>query len=87
MIFPIFVFVCVTSITSGSGAILPPDEVEALKEIGKKLGKTYWNFSVGVDPCSGENGTESPKIIRGMEKKGFGSTKMVLRIPSTCDCS
>ncbi|KAG5551524.1 hypothetical protein RHGRI_009819 [Rhododendron griersonianum] len=29
---------------------LPPDEVAALKEIGKTLGKTGWNFS--VDPCT-----------------------------------
>ncbi|CAL5403101.1 unnamed protein product [Camellia sinensis] len=33
---------------------LPLSEVEALKEIGKLLGKNDWNFS--VDPCSGELG-------------------------------
>ncbi|CAL5403112.1 unnamed protein product [Camellia sinensis] len=33
---------------------LPLSEVEALKEIGKSLGKNDWNFS--VDPCSGESG-------------------------------
>ncbi|CAL5405975.1 unnamed protein product [Camellia sinensis] len=33
---------------------LPLSEVEALKEIGKSLGKNDWNFS--VDPCSGELG-------------------------------
>ncbi|XP_058209739.1 probable leucine-rich repeat receptor-like serine/threonine-protein kinase At3g14840 [Rhododendron vialii] len=31
---------------------LPPEEVEALKEIGKTLGKTDWDFSVGADPCT-----------------------------------
>lgn len=30
--------------------------VEALKEIGKKFRKTDWNFSVVVDPCSGQKG-------------------------------
>ncbi|GMP66090.1 hypothetical protein CsSME_00026587 [Camellia sinensis var. sinensis] len=37
-----------------SDATLPLSEVEALKEIGKSLGKNDWNFS--VDPCSGESG-------------------------------
>ncbi|KAI8008184.1 putative leucine-rich repeat receptor-like serine/threonine-protein kinase [Camellia lanceoleosa] len=37
-----------------SEATLPLPEVEALKEIGKSLGKNDWNFS--VDPCSGESG-------------------------------
>ncbi|KAH7844985.1 hypothetical protein Vadar_033893 [Vaccinium darrowii] len=60
MIFPrsfslvIGIFICFT--TFAYGATLPPDEVEALKEIGKTLGKTDWNFSMGADPCSGEAG-------------------------------
>ncbi|KAE8124667.1 hypothetical protein FH972_019532 [Carpinus fangiana] len=32
-------------------AVLPDDEVEALREIAEALGKTDWNFS--ADPCSG----------------------------------
>ncbi|XP_031266036.1 probable leucine-rich repeat receptor-like serine/threonine-protein kinase At3g14840 isoform X1 [Pistacia vera] len=40
-------------ITLASGApVLPESEVEALKEIAKRLGKRDWNFS--VDPCSKE---------------------------------
>ncbi|KAH9723430.1 putative leucine-rich repeat receptor-like serine/threonine-protein kinase [Citrus sinensis] len=37
-----------------SGAILPENEVQALKDIAHTLGKKDWNFS--VDPCSGEEG-------------------------------
>ncbi|KAH9779347.1 putative leucine-rich repeat receptor-like serine/threonine-protein kinase [Citrus sinensis] len=37
-----------------SGAILPENEVQALKDIANTLGKKDWNFS--VDPCSGEEG-------------------------------
>ncbi|XP_028791799.1 probable LRR receptor-like serine/threonine-protein kinase At1g07650 [Neltuma alba] len=51
------------------------DEVRALKEIGKKLGKKEWDF--GIDPCSGKgrwNVTD--------ERKGFGSASCVI-----CDCS
>ncbi|XP_038900109.1 probable leucine-rich repeat receptor-like serine/threonine-protein kinase At3g14840 isoform X3 [Benincasa hispida] len=36
-----------------AGPRLPADEVEALKEIGKTLGKPDWNFT--VDPCGGLN--------------------------------
>ncbi|KAK1399191.1 putative leucine-rich repeat receptor-like serine/threonine-protein kinase [Heracleum sosnowskyi] len=34
--------------------LLPSDEVEALRQSAKTLGKTNWNFS--VDPCSGDSG-------------------------------
>ncbi|XP_028098348.1 uncharacterized protein LOC114298046 [Camellia sinensis] len=37
---------------------LPPDEVEALKQIGKTLGKKE-NFSGEADPCRWAEGTEN----------------------------
>uniref|UniRef100_A0A7N0TIL8 Uncharacterized protein n=1 Tax=Kalanchoe fedtschenkoi TaxID=63787 RepID=A0A7N0TIL8_KALFE len=51
---------------------LPPQEVEALKKIQSKLGKTDWDFS--KDPCSGQGNWS----IHGV--KGFESSV-------TCDCS
>ncbi|TYJ12041.1 hypothetical protein E1A91_A11G321000v1 [Gossypium mustelinum] len=44
----IFIVCCLTTLTNG--ATLAKDEVEALKRIGKTLGKNGWNF--GSDPCS-----------------------------------
>ncbi|KAG5551505.1 hypothetical protein RHGRI_009802 [Rhododendron griersonianum] len=44
-------FIFFTTFASAA-TLLPPDEVEALKEIGKTLGKTDWDFSVGADPCT-----------------------------------
>ncbi|KAK2352003.1 putative leucine-rich repeat receptor serine/threonine-protein kinase [Trifolium repens] len=41
---------CFASFTMGLGATLQQDEVKALKDIGKTLGKKDWDFS--VDPCS-----------------------------------
>ncbi|KAG6591769.1 putative leucine-rich repeat receptor-like serine/threonine-protein kinase, partial [Cucurbita argyrosperma subsp. sororia] len=41
---------CFLTLTSGA-ARLPDDEVEALKEIGRTLGKTDWNFA--ADLCGG----------------------------------
>ncbi|RWR96268.1 Protein kinase domain-containing protein [Cinnamomum micranthum f. kanehirae] len=38
--------------TFGSGATLPQDEIDALKQIGQALGKVNRDF--GADPCSGE---------------------------------
>ncbi|KAJ6423500.1 hypothetical protein OIU84_024457, partial [Salix udensis] len=35
-------------------AVLPADEVKALRDIAKTLGKTDWNFS--ADPCGGQWG-------------------------------
>ncbi|KAL4622333.1 hypothetical protein ACB092_06G289700 [Castanea dentata] len=55
-------------------AKLHSDEVEVLKEIGKKLGKKDWDF--GVDPCSGERGNW--RVWDG--RKGFESNV-------TCDCT
>ncbi|KAG4123038.1 hypothetical protein ERO13_D11G304100v2 [Gossypium hirsutum] len=44
----IFIVCCLTTLTNG--ATLANDKVEALKWIGKTLGKTGWNFD--SDPCS-----------------------------------
>nr|POF18957.1 putative lrr receptor-like serine/threonine-protein kinase [Quercus suber] len=55
-------------------AKLHSNEVEVLKEIGKKLGKKDWDF--GVDPCSGEGGNW--RVWDG--RKGFESNV-------TCDCT
>ncbi|KAG5254879.1 leucine-rich repeat receptor serine/threonine-protein kinase [Salix suchowensis] len=35
-------------------AVLPDDEVKALRDIAKTLGKTGWNFS--ANPCGGQWG-------------------------------
>ncbi|KAK6142300.1 hypothetical protein DH2020_022648 [Rehmannia glutinosa] len=63
---------------SATAATLPKqqlhqDEVRALKEIGRRLGKKDWNFS--KDPCSGEGNWSVP-----ITRKGFESSV-------TCDCS
>ncbi|XP_058209726.1 probable leucine-rich repeat receptor-like serine/threonine-protein kinase At3g14840 isoform X7 [Rhododendron vialii] len=44
------IFISFTTFASAA-TLLPPDEVEALNEIGKTLGKT-WNFNVADDPCA-----------------------------------
>ncbi|TYH46699.1 hypothetical protein E1A91_D11G342000v1 [Gossypium mustelinum] len=46
----IFIVCCLTTLTDG--ATLANDE--ALKSIGKTLGKTGWDF--GIDPCSQRHG-------------------------------
>ncbi|WRX11305.1 Protein kinase domain - like 10 [Theobroma cacao] len=53
---------------------LHPEEVKALKAIGKRLGKKDWDF--GVDPCSGKGNW----IVQGDEETGFASNV-------TCSCS
>ncbi|AET02908.1 transmembrane protein, putative [Medicago truncatula] len=55
------------------GATLQEDEVEALKDIGKTLGKKDWDFS--VDPCSGRNNWISSTQLHGSENA------------VTCNCS
>ncbi|XP_047962224.1 probable leucine-rich repeat receptor-like serine/threonine-protein kinase At3g14840 [Salvia hispanica] len=52
------------SLVSGA-AVLPSDEVESLRVIAKRLGKTDWDFS--VDPCSGLSGWATPNPVRGSE--------------------
>ncbi|KAF6173372.1 hypothetical protein GIB67_027067 [Kingdonia uniflora] len=60
------------STVTSRNATLVPDEVEALKEIGKTLGKV-WNFS--VDPCSGEQGWATPNPLKGFDNN------------VSCDCN
>ncbi|KAK7244118.1 hypothetical protein RIF29_38936 [Crotalaria pallida] len=49
------------------GATLSKDEVEALKDIAKTLGKKDWDFS--VDPCSGERNWTSAIQVKGSENE------------------
>ncbi|KAJ4981653.1 hypothetical protein NE237_032490 [Protea cynaroides] len=53
--------------------LLPKEEVDALRQIAKKLGKTNWNFS--TDPCSGESGWVTLNPAKGFENA------------VTCNCS
>ncbi|CAL5336247.1 unnamed protein product [Camellia sinensis] len=46
---------------------LPPDEVEALKQIGKTLGKQVWNFSGEADPCRWAEGSENSIRILSLQ--------------------
>ncbi|KAK6141204.1 hypothetical protein DH2020_025047 [Rehmannia glutinosa] len=71
-------FILIFCTVSATAATLPKqqlhqDEVRALKEIGRRLGKKDWNFS--KDPCSGEGNWSVP-----ITRKGFESSV-------TCDCS
>ncbi|XP_024160404.1 probable leucine-rich repeat receptor-like serine/threonine-protein kinase At3g14840 isoform X2 [Rosa chinensis] len=51
--------ICITSLeVEAKCSPLPPTEVEALKEIGKELGKRDWNFE--EDPCSNKSSWASP---------------------------
>ncbi|KAL1118626.1 hypothetical protein V6Z11_D01G048800 [Gossypium hirsutum] len=76
---PLLVFASIFSAcclaTSTLGAALAKDEVEALKSIGKTLGKTNWNFS--IDPCSSRDESWAK-----FAKKGAYYVNNV-----TCDCS
>ncbi|XP_027927403.1 probable leucine-rich repeat receptor-like serine/threonine-protein kinase At3g14840 isoform X1 [Vigna unguiculata] len=47
------------------GATLPEDEVEVMKEIGKRVGKKDWDFN--VDPCSGQRNWTSSIQVKGFE--------------------
>ncbi|KAK7244116.1 hypothetical protein RIF29_38934 [Crotalaria pallida] len=58
---------------ANGGATLPGEEVEAMKDIGKTLGKKDWDFS--VDPCSGQRNWTSSVQVKGWENA------------VTCDCS
>ncbi|KAI4323059.1 hypothetical protein L6164_022695 [Bauhinia variegata] len=50
---------------ASSYGLLLPDEVQALKDIAKTLGKTDWDFN--VDPCSGESNWVKPLPLNGEE--------------------
>ncbi|XP_021894970.1 probable leucine-rich repeat receptor-like serine/threonine-protein kinase At3g14840 [Carica papaya] len=56
-----------------SAATLAEDEVQALKDIARTMGKTDWDFR--VDPCSGEAGWVTPNPVQGLENA------------VTCNCS
>ncbi|MED6135045.1 hypothetical protein PIB30_042582 [Stylosanthes scabra] len=58
-----------------SAATLQQQEVQVLKEIGKRLGKTDWDFT--IDPCSGQGNWASPTA-----SKSYSAINAV-----TCDCS
>ncbi|KAG8502397.1 hypothetical protein CXB51_000455 [Gossypium anomalum] len=76
---PLLVFASIFSAcclaTSTLGATLAKDEVEALKSIGKTLGKTNWNFN--IDPCSSRDESWAK-----FAKKGAYYVNNI-----TCDCS
>ncbi|KAL6205901.1 hypothetical protein ACLB2K_023153 [Fragaria x ananassa] len=64
----------VFSATLAFGATrLPEDEVEALKDVAKSLGKTNWNFS--ADPCGSAYGWANLNPVKGSEDA------------VTCNCS
>ncbi|KAK1424848.1 hypothetical protein QVD17_20187 [Tagetes erecta] len=54
-----FVLCQVTRIQAQNGH-LPPDEVNALREIAKQLGKEDWDFS--LNPCDGNTNWRTPAI-------------------------
>ncbi|KAL0406501.1 UNVERIFIED_CONTAM: putative LRR receptor-like serine/threonine-protein kinase [Sesamum latifolium] len=74
-----FGFILMFLAVSGSAAVhkqrpqLHQDEVRALREIARRLGKKDWDFS--KDPCSGEG-----NWTVALTRKGFESNV-------TCDCS
>ncbi|KAK9937792.1 hypothetical protein M0R45_014561 [Rubus argutus] len=56
----------VCSVTFSFGATqLPEDEVQALVDIAKTLGKTNWNFS--ADPCGHDYGWANLNPVKGFE--------------------
>ncbi|KAI9114726.1 hypothetical protein K1719_014424 [Acacia pycnantha] len=67
------IFIFLPQIALAATPKLSINEVRALKEIGKKLGKKEWDF--GVDPCSGKG-----KWNVTDERKGFANSLI-------CDCS
>ncbi|CAL5190212.1 unnamed protein product [Lathyrus oleraceus] len=63
--FFLFLFAFFFFATLVFGATLSEDEVEALKDIAKTLGKKNWDFS--VDPCSGQKNWTSSVQVKGSE--------------------
>ncbi|KAF8007043.1 hypothetical protein BT93_K1140 [Corymbia citriodora subsp. variegata] len=51
-LFSVLILLCTANLATAAAATtdLPPDEVEALKEIADTLGKRDWDFD--TDPCS-----------------------------------
>ncbi|KAL9366652.1 hypothetical protein Peur_037851 [Populus x canadensis] len=64
LLFASLVAFCLATFASGATR-LPDDEVEALRDIAKTIGKTNWNFS--ADPCGGQWGWVDPNPVKGNE--------------------
>ncbi|XP_074357210.1 putative leucine-rich repeat receptor-like serine/threonine-protein kinase At3g14840 [Apium graveolens] len=69
----ILVILTLFAALSSAATLLPHNEVKALQEFGKALGKRDWNFS--ADPCSGEWGWVTLNPLKGSENA------------VTCNCS
>ncbi|KAK8633359.1 hypothetical protein V6N13_014205 [Hibiscus sabdariffa] len=54
----IFIVCCLTAFADA--ATLGSDEVDALRSIGRTLGKNDWDFS--VDPCNGTSGWQDQPL-------------------------
>ncbi|KAL3715800.1 hypothetical protein ACJRO7_007535 [Eucalyptus globulus] len=59
-LFSMLVLLSITNFASAA-TLLPQEEVDALKEIAKMLGKLDWDFD--VDPCSVEGGWGDDKLL------------------------
>ncbi|CAK7351855.1 unnamed protein product [Dovyalis caffra] len=59
-----FIVFCLPIFAFGA-ALLPVDEVEALRDVAKIIGKTDWNFS--ADPCGGQWGWVDPNPAKRSE--------------------
>ncbi|KAK9936658.1 hypothetical protein M0R45_013487 [Rubus argutus] len=76
----VFCLICITSLKVEAQCLpLPPTEVEALKEIGKELRKSDWNFE--EDPCSHKSSWASSVV--DPKDKDQPSVKNNV----TCSCS
>ncbi|KAF8018073.1 hypothetical protein BT93_H3087 [Corymbia citriodora subsp. variegata] len=64
---------------------LHPMEVKALRDIGRKLGKTDWNFE--GDPCSGRGDWVKVLDDEDGDGGGGGGAKTGIENNVTCDCS
>ncbi|KAM7503174.1 hypothetical protein LguiB_002078 [Lonicera macranthoides] len=69
-----FPLILLTTLGLAATPKLHSDEVRALREIGRRLGKSDWDFK--KDPCSGEGNWSIPES----DRKGIVSVV-------TCDCS
>ncbi|KAI6687160.1 hypothetical protein NL676_023988 [Syzygium grande] len=58
-LFSVFVLLCTIHCAAAS-TLLPPDEVDALREIAATLGKNDWDFT--ADPCGEEGGWGGDKV-------------------------
>ncbi|KAJ6967327.1 leucine-rich repeat receptor-like serine/threonine-protein kinase [Populus alba x Populus x berolinensis] len=72
LLFASLIAFCLATFASGASR-LPDDEVEALRDMAKTIGKTNWNFS--ADPCGGLWGWTDPNPVKGSENA------------VSCDCS